>query len=97
MKSKVNVKSNYSIKKVKRVMRMKEEKFKPHTYEVYKVTGPNNFMKYFVSQKDAKTFVSNMVNTKVETIDIAKVYTEIKRIEGISKRLLEPKFAQLNK
>ena len=37
MKSKLNTKSLYEIKKVKRVMRMKSEGFEPTSFEVYKV------------------------------------------------------------
>ncbi len=50
MKSKLNVKSEYSIKKVNKVLRMKTEKFVPHTYELYKVSGPNKFVKFFVTR-----------------------------------------------
>ena len=77
-KSKLNVKSNYSIKKVKRVMRMKSEGFKPTTFEVYKVSGPRGFKKYFVSLKDAKLFIDNYTDTKM-TIGIVKnIMNEIK-------------------
>lgn len=77
-KSKLNVKSNYSIKKVKRVMRMKSEGFKPTTFEVYKVSGPRGFKKYFVSRKDAKLFIDNYTDTKM-TIGIVKnIMNEIK-------------------
>ena len=78
MKVKENVKSNYSIKKVKRVMRMKSEGFEPTTFEVYKVSGPNKFRKYFVSRKDAKSFVDSYTDTKM-TIGIVKnIMNEIK-------------------
>ena len=71
MKSKENVKSNYSIKKVKRVMRMKGEDFEPTTFEVFKVSGPNKFKKYFVSRKDAKSFIDKYTDTKM-TLGIVK-------------------------
>ena len=78
MKSKVNVKSNYDIKKVKRVMRMKNEGFEPISFEVFKVSGPNKFKKYFVSRKDAKFFIENYTDTKM-TIGIVKnIMNEIK-------------------
>jgi hypothetical protein len=78
MKSKVNVKSNYDIKKVKRVMRMKNEGFEPISFEVFKVSGPNKFRKYFVSRKDAKSFIDNYTDTKM-TIGIVKnIMNEIK-------------------
>jgi hypothetical protein len=81
MKSKVNVKSSYTIKKVKRVMRMKDEGFEPTTYEVWKVSK-NDFTKYFVSRKDAEQFVSNYTTMKLK-ISPADLFKEIKRIENI--------------
>jgi hypothetical protein len=80
MKSKENVKSNYSIKKVKRVLRMKSEKFEPTTFEVYKVTGPKGIKKFFSNKKDASEFVKKHTDTKMNIVD---VFTEIKRIENI--------------
>lgn len=79
-KVKENVKSNYSIKKVNRVMRMKSEKFEPTTFEVYKVTGPNKVKKFFSNKKDATEFVKGLTNTKMNIVD---VFTEIKRIENM--------------
>ena len=77
-KSKLNVKSNYDIKKVKRVMKMKSEGFEPTSFEVFKVSGPNKFKKYFVSRKDAKSFIDNYTDTKM-TIEIVKnIMNEIK-------------------
>ena len=89
MRSKVNVKSSYTIKKVNRVMRMKSEKFEPTAYEVYKVSGPNKLQKYFSNRKDATLYVKNLTDTKINIVD---AFTEIKRIEGISKKFLEPKY-----
>ena len=89
MKSKLNVKSNYSIKKVNRVMRMKSEGYKPTTFEVYKVTTPNKVHKYFATRKDANEYVNTQTDTKIDIVDAFK---EIKRIEGISKKFLEPKY-----
>ena len=80
MRSKENVKSNYSIKKVNRVMRMKSEKFVPTTFEVYKVTGPKGIKKYFSNKKDASEFVKRHTDTKMNIVD---VFTEIKRIDNI--------------
>lgn len=79
-KVKENVKSNYTIKKVNRVMRMKSEKYEPTTYEVYKVTGPNKLQKFFSNKKDATEFVKGLTNTKMNIVD---VFTEIKRIENM--------------
>jgi len=80
MKVKENVKSNYSIKKVQRVLRMKSEKFEPTTFDVYKVTGPKGIKKFFSNKKDASEFVKRHTETKMNIVD---VFTEIKRIENI--------------
>jgi len=80
MKVKENVKSNYSIKKVQRVLRMKSEKFEPTTFDVYKVTGPKGIKKFFSNRKDASEFVKRHTETKMNIVD---VFTEIKRIENI--------------
>jgi hypothetical protein len=80
MKSKVNVKSNYSIKKVKRVMRMRSEGFVPTEFEIYKVTGPKGLKKFFSSRKDASEYVKRYTDTKMNIVD---VFTEIKRINDI--------------
>jgi hypothetical protein len=77
-KSKLNVKSKYSIKKVKRVMRMKSEDFVPTTFEVYKVSGPNKFKKYFVSRKDAKSFIDKYTDTKMTLGIVRNIMNEIK-------------------
>jgi hypothetical protein len=77
-KSKLNVKSNYSIKKVKRVMRMKGEDFEPTTFEVFKVSGPNKFKKYFVSRKDAKSFIDSYTDTKMTLGIVKNIMNEIK-------------------
>ena len=80
MKSKENVKSNYSIKKVNSVMRMKSENFKPTEFEVYKVTGPKGIKKFFTNRKDASEFVKRHTDTKMNIVD---VFSEIKRIENM--------------
>ena len=71
-------KYKYEIKKVRRFMRMKSENFESIKYEVYKVTGPNKFKRYFVSRKDAKLFIDGYTDTKM-TIGIVKnIMNEIK-------------------
>lgn len=71
-------KSKFSIKKVRKVMRMKDNNFEPATYEIYKVSGPKGFKKYFVSRKDAKDFIDGYTDTKM-TMDIVKnIMNEIK-------------------
>ena len=77
-KSKLNIKSKYSIKKVKRVMRMKSEDFEPTTFEVFKVSGPNKFKKYFVSRKDAKSFIDKYTDTKMTLGIVKNIMNEIK-------------------
>ena len=79
-KSKVNIKKNYEIKKVKRVMKMKSEDFVPTAFEVYKVTGPNKFKKYFVSRKDAKAYIDKMTDTKMLVVD---AFREIQRLANM--------------
>jgi hypothetical protein len=77
-KSKVNVKSKYEIKKVRRVLRMKSEGFVPATFEVYKVSGPKGFKKYFVSRKDAKQFIDGYTDTKMTLGIVKNIMNEIK-------------------
>jgi hypothetical protein len=79
-KSKVNIKKNYEIKKVKRVMRVREENYVPATFEVYKVTGPNKFKKYFVSRKDAKAYIDKMTDNKMLVVD---AFREIQRLANM--------------
>ena len=64
-------KNKFSIKKVRKVMRMKSENFEPATYEVWKVSGPRNFRKYFVTKKDGQAFIKSMNDTTM-TLDIVK-------------------------
>ena len=80
-KVKVNVKSNYSVKKMNKVMRMRSEGFDPTNYEVFKVTGPNGFKKFFVSRKDATEYIKKHTDTKVS--NVADLFKEIKRINDI--------------
>lgn len=80
-KVKVNVKSNYSVKKMNKVMRMRSEGFEPTNYEVFKVTGPNGFKKFFVSRKDATEYIKKHTDTKVS--NVADLFKEIKRIQNI--------------
>lgn len=80
-KVKVNVKSNYSVKKMNKVMRMRSENFEPTNYEVFKVTGPNGFKKFFVSRKDATEYIKKHTDTKVS--NVADLFKEIKRINDM--------------
>ena len=70
-------KSKYSIKKVKRVMRVKSEGFEPTTFEVWKVSGPKDFKKYFVSKSDAKAYVSKITDTTVSVEMVRNIMNEI--------------------
>ena len=69
-KVKVNVKSNYSVKKMNKVMRMRSENFEPTNYEVFKVTGPNGFKKFFVSRKDATEYINQAVIVFIQQVII---------------------------
>ena len=77
-KSKVNIKKNYEIKKVRKVMRMKDNNFEPATYEIYKVSGPNKFKKYFCSRTDAKAFIDSYTDTKMTMSIVKDIIREIK-------------------
>jgi hypothetical protein len=80
MKSKVNVKSNYKIKSVTKELKLKENKYEPFDYILYKVTNPNKEVKYFSSRKDATAYVNKITNNKMSIVD---AFTEIKRLEGM--------------
>lgn len=71
-------KNKYSIKKVRKVMRMQSESFEPATYEVWKVSGPRNFRKYFVTKKDATAFVKRMNDTTLTIGMVKSILNEIK-------------------
>ena len=77
-KSKLNIKKNYEIKKVRKVMRMKDNEFEPAAYEIYKVSGPNKFRKYFVSRKDAKAYIDKITDTKMSIEIVTNIAREIK-------------------
>ena len=80
MKSKVNVKSNYKIKSVTKELKLKENKFVPYDYILYKVTSPNKEVKYFSNKKDATQYVKGLTDNKINIID---AFTEIKRLENM--------------
>lgn len=80
MKSKLNVKSNYKIKSVTKELKLKENKYEPFDYILYKVTSPNKDIKYFSSRKDATAYVNRLTNNKMSIVDAFK---EIKRLEGM--------------
>lgn len=61
----MSIKSKFSIKKVRKVMKMADNNFEPATYEVWKLAGPHKFVKYFVTKKDAQTFLNNYTSTKI--------------------------------
>jgi hypothetical protein len=78
MKSKLNVKSNYKIKSVTKELKLKENKFVPYDYILYKVTSPNKEVKYFSNKKDATEYVNKLTNNKMSVVD---AFREIKRLE----------------
>lgn len=71
-------KSKFSIKKVRRVLKTKENNFDSATYEVYKVSGPKKFVKYFCSRKDAKAFIDSYTDTKMSVEVIHNIMREIR-------------------
>jgi hypothetical protein len=79
-KSKVNVKSNYKIKSVTKELKLKENKYEPYDYILYKVTSPNKDVKYFSSRKDATEYVKGLTNNKMNIVDAFK---EIKRLNDM--------------
>lgn len=71
-------KSKYQIKKVRRVLFTKENNYNPASYEVWKVSGPKGFRKYFCSRKDAKAFVDSYTDTKLTMDIVLDLLREIK-------------------
>ena len=71
-------KNKYSVKKVRRTLRLKSENFEPSTYEVWKVSGPKAFKKYFVTKADATAFVKKMNDTTVSIEVVKNLLNEIK-------------------
>ena len=78
--SKVNVKSNYKIKSVTKELKLKENKYEPFDYILYKVTSPNKDVKYFSSRKDATAYVNKITDNKMLVVDAFK---EIKRLDNM--------------
>ena len=70
-------KNKYSIKKVRKVMRMKDNNFESATYEVWKVSGPRNFRKYFVTKKDGQAFIKKMNDTTLTLGIVKNIMNEI--------------------
>lgn len=68
--------SKYQIKKVRRVLRLKSNDFESATYEVWKVSGPKKFTKYFTTKKDATAWVKSYTTqtplTLEQIIDVIK-------------------------
>lgn len=71
-------KNPFSVKKVRRVMRMADNNFEPADYEVWKVTGPRKFVKYFVSKTDAQTFIRSQNDTTLTLDVVVNLLREIK-------------------
>jgi hypothetical protein len=57
------IKSNYKINKVTKVIKSADV-----TYEVYEVTGPDNFKKDFISSKEAKSYIADFVELKYNSV-----------------------------
>jgi hypothetical protein len=71
-------KNKFSVKKVRRVMRVKSDNFEPATYEVWKVSGPRKFVKYFVTKKDAQAFIKSHTDTTMTLDIVTNLLREIK-------------------
>ena len=71
-------KNKFSVKKVRRVMRMKDNNFESATYEVWKVSGPRKFVKYFVTKKDAQAFIKSHTDTTMTLDIVTNLLREIK-------------------
>ena len=61
----MSLKSQFSIKKVTKALRLASENFEPTNCIVWKVSGPNKFSKFFCSRKDAQTFVNNFTSRQI--------------------------------
>ena len=62
---------NYEVKKVTKVLSLKENNFKPAKYIVWKTTV-GKMVKYFVTKKDALSFVKSMFDTTPINLNIVK-------------------------
>lgn len=71
-------KVKFGINKVNRVLRMKEDNFKPAMYEVWKVSGPRGFKKYFTTKKDATAYVKSMNDTTMTAEIVSNLLREVK-------------------
>ena len=70
-------KSKYGINKVRRVMRMKADNYEPAMYEVWKVSGPRGFKKYFTTKKDATAYIKKMKDTTMTAEILTNLLNEI--------------------
>jgi hypothetical protein len=44
---------------------MLDNELQPERYEVWKLTGPNGFVKHFVTKKDAQAFLNKYTSNKI--------------------------------
>lgn len=63
--------TKHTIKKVTKVLSMKENNFKPAKYILWKATV-GKIVKYFVTKKDALAFVKSMFDTTPINLNIVK-------------------------
>ncbi len=70
-------KVKFGVKKVRRVLSMKDNNYQPAMYEVWKVSGPRKFVKYFVTKKDATAFVKRMNDTTMSIEVVTNLLKEI--------------------
>ena len=71
-------KSKFGINKVRRVLRMKDNDYEPAMYEVWKVSGPRGFKKYFTTKKDATAYVKKMKDRTLTAEVVNNLMNEIK-------------------
>jgi len=62
---------NYEVKKVTKVLSLKENNFKPTKYILWKTTI-GKMVKYFVTKKDALTYVKSMFDTTPINLNFVK-------------------------
>lgn len=77
-KSKLNTISKYTIKKVIKVLSLKENGFVPDRYELWDVKGPNGFKKLFVTKKDAQAYIKELTRTTMNGVEFGNLLKEIK-------------------
>lgn len=71
-------KVKFGVKKVRRVLSMKDNNYEPAMYEVWKVSGPRGFKKYFTTKKDATAYIKSMNDRTMTAEVVSNLLREIK-------------------